>query len=71
MITVSVIFTVINLATFSENPAIGHIKRNMFAIDTGFGFASAVAWIYFLALAVLLGLAVLFFRGMQKEKVRR
>jgi ABC-type sugar transport system permease subunit len=71
MITVSVIFTVINLATFSENPAIGHIKRNMFAIDTGFGFASAVAWIYFLALAVLLGLAVLLVRGMQKERARR
>lgn len=71
MVMVSVIFTVINLATFSENPAIGHIKRNMFAIDTGFGFASAVAWIYFLALAILLGLTVLLLRTMQKEKVRR
>lgn len=71
MITVSVIFTVINLATFSENPAIGHIKKNMWAIETGFGFASAVAWVYFIALALLLGLAVILVRGMQKEKVRR
>lgn len=71
MITVSVIFTVINLATFSENPAIGHIKKNMWAIETGFGFASAVAWVYFIALALLLGLAVLLVTGMQKEKVRR
>lgn len=71
MVTISVIFTIINLATFSENVAIGHIKSNMFRLETGFGFASAVAWVYFIALAILLTLAVLFLRGMQKEKVRR
>lgn len=71
MVTISVIFTIINLATFSENVAIGHIKSNMFRLETGFGFASAVAWVYFIALAIILTLAVLFLRGMQKEKVRR
>ncbi len=71
MVTVSVVFTIINLATFSENAAIGHIKSNMFALETGFGFASAVAWVYFLALATLLGISVLLLKSFQKEKVRK
>ena len=71
MVVISVVFTIINLATFSENKAISHIKDNMFRLETGFGFASAVAWVYFIVLALLLTLAVLLLKGMQKEKVRR
>lgn len=71
MVTVSIIFTIINLATFSENKAIVHIKKNMFSIDTGFGFSSAVAWIYFLALALILAIAMLAIKLFMKEKVRR
>lgn len=68
MVTVSVVFTIINLATFSENEAILHIKNNMFALETGFGFSSAIAWLYFLALAIILGLFFLFFRGFSSER---
>jgi len=71
MVTVSIIFTIINLATFSENDAILHIKNNMFALDTGFGFSSAVAWIYFIALALILGVAMFAIRLFTKDKVRR
>ncbi len=70
MVLVSVIFTIINLATFSENPAIQHIKNNMFALETGFGFSSAIAWIYFLALALILGIAVGLINLFTREKVR-
>lgn len=70
MVLVSVIFTIINLATFSENPAIVQIKDNMFALDTGFGFSSAIAWIYFLVLALLLGLAVLVLNVFGKGRAR-
>lgn len=69
MVTVSIIFTIINLATFSENQAIMHIKNNMFT--TGFGFSSAIAWLYFVALALILGLAMLLIKLFTKEKVRR
>jgi ABC-type sugar transport system permease subunit len=71
MVLISVIFTIINLATFSENEAIGHIKRNMFALDTGFGFSSAIAWIYFIVLALILGAAVLLLTAFGREKARR
>ncbi len=71
MVTVSIIFTIINLATFSENKAILHIKNNMFALETGFGFSSAVAWVYFIALALILSIAMLFVKIFTKDKVRR
>ncbi|MFA5006896.1 MAG: sugar ABC transporter permease [Candidatus Izemoplasmatales bacterium] len=70
MVKVSVVFTIINLATFSENPAIGHIKDNMFALETGFGFSSAIAWIYFVALALILGTAVLVLDVFGRKKAR-
>lgn len=68
MVLVSVVFTIINLGTYSENEAILHIKNNMFALETGFGFSSAIAWLYFLALAIILGLFFVFFRGFSKER---
>lgn len=70
MVLVSVIFTIINLATFSENPAIVQIKDNMFALDTGFGFSSAIAWIYALVLALLLGISVLVLNVFGKRRAR-
>lgn len=70
MVLISVIFTIINLATFSENEAISHIKRNMFALETGFGFSSAIAWIYFIVLALILTVAVLLLTAFSREKAR-
>lgn len=70
MVRVSVIFTIINLATFSENPAIQHIKNNMFALETGFGFSSAIAWIYFVALALILGIVVGLLSAFARKKAR-
>ncbi len=71
MVLVSVIFTIINLATFSENEAILHIKNNMFALETGFGFSSAIAWLYFIALAVILAVFFLTFKLFTRERGRR
>lgn len=71
MVLVSVIFTIINLATFSENAAILHIKNNMFALETGFGFSSAIAWLYFIALAIILGIFLLIFKLFNRERGRR
>ncbi|MBN2540538.1 MAG: sugar ABC transporter permease [Bacilli bacterium] len=70
MTLISIVFTIINLATFSENAAIQHIKNNMFALETGFGFSSAIAWLYFIALALILGIFYLLFRGATRERRR-
>ncbi len=57
----NVVYTVVLLGTFSNNPVLAMIKTNMFFIDTfkGYGYASAMAWIYFLVIVVLLVVALL------------
>jgi len=73
MVLVSVIFTIINLATFSENAAIQLLKSNMFNTEAGFGygFTSAMAWLYFVALAMILGISALVLGTFSKGRGRR
>ncbi|MBS4204538.1 carbohydrate ABC transporter permease [Lederbergia citrea] len=58
MIIVNVIYTIVTYSIFSLNPVIDHIQRNMFKVDTGFGYASALSWIYFLIITLALALTV-------------
>lgn len=54
MIIVNTIYTIVMYSVFSLNPIIAHIQTNMFKVDTGFGYASALSWIYFLVIALTL-----------------
>lgn len=58
MIIVNVIYTIVNLSVFSLNPVINHIQKNMFKVDTGFGYASALAWIFFIVISLVLLIVV-------------
>ncbi|MGD6776576.1 carbohydrate ABC transporter permease [Sutcliffiella horikoshii] len=58
MIVVNTVYTIVTFSIFSLNPVIEHIQTNMFQINTGFGYASALSWIYFLLIAVALGISV-------------
>ncbi|TDL67619.1 sugar ABC transporter permease [Rhodococcus qingshengii] len=58
MIIVNTIYTIVMYSMFSLNPIIEHIQTNMFKVDTGFGYASALSWIYFLIIALALILSV-------------
>ena len=62
MILVNSIYTFVFQSTFALNPIIDFIKFNMFSTITGFGYATAIAWIYFVVIAFILMLAVLIFR---------
>ncbi|MBB3130329.1 ABC-type sugar transport system permease subunit [Paenibacillus rhizosphaerae] len=65
-ISLNVLYTIIDLFTFPLNPVLKHIKDNMFKVDTGYGYASALAWIYFGFIFVLLALVTgLFSRSMR------
>jgi ABC-type sugar transport system permease subunit len=65
---VNVIYTVVLLSTFSENQVIIEIQRNMLRPNTGYGVASAMAWIYFIVVMGMLGLlTLLFIPKKQKE----
>lgn len=54
MIVVSSIYTIVTLATFANNPLILWISSVMFNPNLGYGYASSLAWIYFLVIALLL-----------------
>lgn len=69
IVFINAIYTLVLLATYSENAVIISIKNNMFSIQTGYGVASAMAWAYFLVLAVMLALIAILF--MPKRERRR
>lgn len=69
MILVNTMYTIVTISVFSLNPVIGHIKANMFEITTGFGYSSALSWIYFLIITVTLLLSVLVLHS-KKDRIR-
>lgn len=62
LIFVNTIYTIVLLTTFSENKVILAIKSNMFNTVTGFGMASAMAWMYALVVFATIGLVAFLFR---------
>lgn len=70
-ISLNVLYTIIDLFTYPDNPIIKHIKDNMVKIDTGYGYANALAWIYFGFIFVLIAIVMWFFsRSMNKRRAR-
>ena len=70
-ILINVVYTLILLATFDNNSVIVLIKDLMFDFTNyGFGYSSALAWIYFLVLLVIVLLIVFLLYGLggKKEK---
>lgn len=68
---INLIYTFIMLATFSENPVINIIRSRMFSSDVveGFGYASALAWIYFVALVSVVILLIILFSIRREKKI--
>ena len=54
MIVVSSIYTIVTLATFANNPIILWISNVMFNPNFGYGYAAALAWVYFFIIALML-----------------
>jgi ABC-type sugar transport system permease subunit len=54
MIVVASVYTIVTLATFANNPIILLISSVMFDPNKGYGYASGLAWIYFVVIALLL-----------------
>lgn len=73
LIIINIIYTVVTLATFSENEVIALIRSAMFDPVRGYGYATAQAWLYFivvfLVLAIAIGLVAL--SGRSKLRLRR
>ncbi|CAM4214009.1 ABC-type sugar transport system permease subunit [Paenibacillus endophyticus] len=68
-ISLNVLYTIIDLFTFPLNPVLKHIKDNMFKVDTGYGYASALAWIYFGIIFALIAIVLwLFSRSLKTRR---
>lgn len=55
-ISLNTVYTVIDLFTYPMNPILAHVRSNMFKANTGYGYSSALAWIYFAIVFVILAL---------------
>lgn len=69
-IVLNVVFTVVMQSVFSLNPVISRITNyvnNPAGEGGGYGYASATAWIYFVLMIALLGLAVLVFKKHERR----
>jgi ABC-type sugar transport system permease subunit len=68
---VNAVYTIITLSHFSENKVIRYIYGQTYAVQGGIGYASAMSFIYFLALALLLAIVYLILNYRTKDKVGR
>ncbi len=72
MILLNCVYTIIFVSSNDQNPLIGLIKSAMFSgtSEKGYGYASAMAWIYSLVVLLLVGLFALIFMT-RKDKYER
>ncbi|WP_173917623.1 carbohydrate ABC transporter permease [Halobacillus sp. Marseille-Q1614] len=70
MIIVNLIYTIVTYSIFALNPVVEHIQGNMFEISTGFGYASALSWMYFLVITLVLAVSVGFMAVRGNKKYR-
>ena len=70
MIVINSVYTIVTLATFSNNEVIGVITSAMSSTKEGqgYGFASAMAWVYMIIIFLALGLVLLLFKGNDASK---
>lgn len=58
-IAINIVFTVIQMSTIDSMPIISSISSAMFDMNKGFGYATAMAWIYFIAMLVIISIFML------------
>jgi len=63
LVFVNIIYTIVLLSTFSENEVIQRIRSNMLnqSLGSGYGMATAMAWVYFIIIMLMIGLVALIF----------
>ncbi|MBI4760148.1 MAG: carbohydrate ABC transporter permease [Chloroflexota bacterium] len=66
---VNAVYTIITLSHFSENKVIQYIYNQTYAVQGGIGYASAMAFLYFAVMILLLGIVYLFL-ALQAKKER-
>ncbi|WP_165147994.1 sugar ABC transporter permease [Marinitoga sp. 38H-ov] len=58
-ILVNAIYTIMELASFANNSINGVITMHMFDIDKPYSYSSALSWIYFISIAIIIAITYL------------
>ena len=64
------VYTIITLSHFSENKVIKYIYGQTYAVQGGIGYASAMSFLYFLALIILLVIMFILLNPRSNDKTR-
>jgi len=67
IIFVSVILTIVQIASFPLNPVLPMIQTAIFQTMNGLGLASAFAWIYSAVILIIIGISYLLLKGPKDE----
>lgn len=67
---INAIYTIITLSHFSENKVIKYIYSQTYAVQGGIGYSSAMSFIYFIVLILLLAIVALLLVGKPQKKAR-
>jgi len=67
IILVSIILTIVQIASYPLNPVLPMIQQAIFQTMHGLGLASAYAWIYSALILLLIGVAFLLLKGPKEE----
>ena len=70
MILVNIIYTTVTYSVSALNPITDHIGSHMFRLETGFGYASAISWIYFVVVTVVLLILAGIFVAFEKKSLK-
>jgi ABC-type sugar transport system permease subunit len=70
-ILVNIIYTTVDLSTNTMNEVIVMIKENMFKVETGFGYATSLAWIYFLVIFIILLISIFAFTRKDRYEFKK
>lgn len=67
-VLINAIYTIVDLASFANNPVNTSITQRMFDIDKPYSYSSALSWIYFIAVMFIIGVAFLLLKEGRKNK---
>jgi ABC-type sugar transport system permease subunit len=67
-IFISVVYTIVDQFTLTSNPILKLVNDTIFGSNTGFGYASAISWIYFAVILLFLLFSFMIFRKSLKLK---
>lgn len=64
---VTAIYTIVDLASFANNPVNTSITQRMFDVDKPYSYSAALSWIYFVSVMILIGIAFLLLKPKEEK----